>query len=63
MPDSPTLAVVIPVYNEQEHILPLLEDWLPVFKATGASFRVIFINDGSTDQGPARLRGIREEEA
>jgi glycosyltransferase involved in cell wall biosynthesis len=62
MPDSPTLAVVIPVYNEEEHILPLLRDWLPVFKATGATFRVIFINDGSTDQGHVRLLRIREEE-
>ena len=62
MPDSPTLAVVIPVFNEQENLIPLLRDWLPVFKATGATFRVIFIDDGSTDQGPSRLRRIREEE-
>jgi glycosyltransferase involved in cell wall biosynthesis len=62
MPDSPTLAVVIPVYNEQVNILPLLEDWLPVFKATGALFRIIFIDDGSTDQGPGRLRRIQAQE-
>lgn len=61
MPDSPTLAVVIPLYNEQDNIFPLLEDWLPVFKATEAAFRIIFIDDGSTDQGPARLRRILEE--
>ena len=62
MPGSPTLAVVIPLYNEQENLIPLLRDWLTVFKATGAPFRVIFVDDGSTDQGPARLRRIREEE-
>jgi dolichol-phosphate mannosyltransferase len=62
MPDSLQLAVVIPLYNELEHILPLLEDWLPVFRATGAPFRVIFIDDGSTDHGPLRLRGIQAQE-
>jgi dolichol-phosphate mannosyltransferase len=62
MPDSPTLAVVIPVFNEQDNLVPLLRDWKQAFEATGAIFRVIFIDDGSTDQSPVRLRRIQEEE-
>jgi glycosyltransferase involved in cell wall biosynthesis len=50
MPAKPVLAVVIPVYNEAENLTRLLADWLPVFNATGVSFTVLLIDDGSTDE-------------
>jgi glycosyltransferase involved in cell wall biosynthesis len=50
MSNSLTLAVVIPVYNEQENLIPLLLDWQPVFQKAAAPYRLIFIDDGSTDQ-------------
>jgi dolichol-phosphate mannosyltransferase len=49
MSNRPTLAVVIPVYNEQENLMPLLGDWQPVFQETGVPYEMIFIDDGSTD--------------
>jgi glycosyltransferase involved in cell wall biosynthesis len=49
MPNSPTLAVVIPVYNEQENVMSLLRDWQPLFREANVPYQVIFIDDGSTD--------------
>jgi len=55
------LAVVIPVYNEERNITALLRDWLPVFDAIGAPYRVILIDDGSTDRSPEVLKALREK--
>jgi dolichol-phosphate mannosyltransferase len=55
------LAVVIPVYNEERNIPALLRDWLPVFDATGAPYRVILIDDGSTDKSLPLLQTLQEK--
>jgi dolichol-phosphate mannosyltransferase len=60
MPDSPILAVVIPVYNEQENLMQLLDDWQPVFRETGVPYELIFIDDGSTDNGPRVLEQLSD---
>ena len=61
MPSNPTLAIVIPVYNEAENLPALLRDWQSVFEATGASYRIIFIDDGSTDGSLALLQRLQTE--
>jgi len=48
------LSVIIPVYNEQENISPLLEKLLPVVKQY--NYEVLFINDGSTDSTTKEIR-------
>ncbi|MFW5703686.1 MAG: glycosyltransferase family 2 protein [Patescibacteria group bacterium] len=48
------LSVVIPVYNEENNIDPLLDRLLPVIKSY--SYEVLFINDGSTDLTEERIR-------
>ena len=54
----PILSVVIPVYNE-EAVLPelfaRLYPALDAVAASGTSYEVIFINDGSKDRSPALL--------
>lgn len=42
------LSIIIPVYNEEKNILPLLQRLTPVVKKY--SYEIIFINDGSTDK-------------
>jgi dolichol-phosphate mannosyltransferase len=54
------LAVVIPVYNEERNIAALLRDWLPVFDATGVPYRVILVDDGSTDKSLPLLQAFQE---
>lgn len=63
MPDSPVLSVVIPVCNEQSTIVSLLRDWQPVFQKTGVPYRVILIDDGSTDDSLSILRGLAEKDS
>lgn len=48
--DRPRLSVVIPCYNEQGGIGPLLERLLAVCKSgVGDSFEVLLVDDGSSD--------------
>lgn len=58
---APELTVVVPVYNE-EQVLPLLVARLrPVLTAIGASYEVLAVDDGSTDDSPVLLQRYRRE--
>lgn len=49
--DKPALSVVIPCYNEQGSIGPLLARLLPVCNASfGKSFEIVLVDDGSRDR-------------
>lgn len=41
------LSIIIPIYNEEKNILPLLQRLIPVVKKY--LYEIIFVNDGSTD--------------
>ena len=43
------LAVVMPVYNEEECIVKVLESWISVLTTLGMRFKIIVLNDGSSD--------------
>ena len=52
----PKLSVVIPVYNEEAVLPALFARLYRALDALGASYEVIFINDGSVDRSAALLR-------
>ncbi len=52
------LSIVIPVYNEQDNVLPLHERLTAALHDIGIDYEVILINDGSTDSTDANLRAI-----
>ena len=52
------ISVVVPVFNEEENILPLHERLLPVLKRLNREYEIIFIDDGSTDNTLSQLRRI-----
>ncbi len=54
-PDSPTISLVVPVYNEAPNVDPLLERLLTVLRGLGEPFECIFVDDGSRDGTAARL--------
>lgn len=56
MDRSPNISVVIPVYNEAPNLDELLRRCLDTLRRTGRAFELIFIDDGSVDGSPERLR-------
>lgn len=53
------LSVVVPVRNEAENIIPLIEEIHAALDGV-AEFEVIYVDDGSDDDTPARLREAAE---
>ena len=57
---KPDVSVVIPVYNEEEGLAALFARLYPALdamqSATGRSYEIIFVNDGSRDRSAALLR-------
>lgn len=49
MAEAPRLSVVIPVFNEQDNLEPLLAELAPVLEGLGLPWEVLFVNDASTD--------------
>ena len=53
---NPEISIVIPVYNEEAGLTELFSRLYPALDALGASYEVIFVNDGSRDRSAALLR-------
>lgn len=49
-----TLSVVVPVKNEDENVLPLIEEIHAALEGV-TEFEVVYVDDGSDDGTPARL--------
>ncbi|MFI5754205.1 glycosyltransferase family 2 protein [Streptomyces sp. NPDC051569] len=54
------VTVVVPTYNSGSHIEPLVESMLRQTMPRD-EFEVLFVDDGSTDHTPARLRALTAE--
>ena len=54
----PALSFVVPVYNEEGNVGPLHAELTTVARATGRSYELVFVNDGSRDQTLDRLLAI-----
>lgn len=52
------LSVVIPVYNEEESLEPLVDELRSALETTGRSYEVIIVDDGSTDGTYPTLRKL-----
>jgi undecaprenyl-phosphate 4-deoxy-4-formamido-L-arabinose transferase len=54
-PPHPELSIVIPVYNEQDGLDTLFARLYPALDKLGASYEIVFVNDGSRDNSVAIL--------
>ena len=54
--NTPEISVIVPVYNEEAGLPTLFARLYPALDALGASYEVVFINDGSRDRSAALLR-------
>jgi glycosyltransferase involved in cell wall biosynthesis len=59
---APSLSVVVPVFNEQDNVIPLAGEIRAVLERLGEPFEILFVNDGSTDATRERLFAVRAEE-
>ena len=55
---APELSVVIPLYNEEASVRPLVEKLLEALHPLGLSFELILVDDGSRDGTSEVLRGL-----
>ncbi len=55
------LSVVVPVFNEQENLKPLIDE-IHAALDDQLDFEIIYVNDGSTDETLAILKALREQD-
>jgi glycosyltransferase involved in cell wall biosynthesis len=55
-----TVSIVVPCYNEQESVVPFWRELSSVLSTQPDSFRVLFVDDGSTDGTLAELTAIAQ---
>jgi glycosyltransferase involved in cell wall biosynthesis len=46
---SKELQIVVPVYNEEANLKPLIDDWRNLLNGMSLDYQFLFIDDGSTD--------------
>jgi glycosyltransferase involved in cell wall biosynthesis len=56
----PYVSVVIPVFNEEDNIKPLLDELMAVLHSLNKAFEVLFIDDGSTDRSLQVLKDLQK---
>jgi glycosyltransferase involved in cell wall biosynthesis len=54
------LSIVIPVYNEEQNVEPLVDEITPLMDRLGARYEIIVVDDGSRDGTFERLGGLRQ---
>lgn len=58
----PALSFVVPVYNEEDNVAPLHAELSAVACATGRSYELLFVNDGSRDATLERLLALADDD-
>ena len=56
------LSLVVPCYNESDTVERLYDEFLEVFGQAGLEFETVFVNDGSRDDTPRKLRQIAKKD-
>jgi glycosyltransferase involved in cell wall biosynthesis len=57
------LSIVIPVYNEEENVEPLVQEIKSALEQLGKGYEIVIVDDGSTDRTFEVLARLHEREA
>ena len=57
---NPELSVVVPIYNEAESIVPLVEAIATVLQPTDMSYEIVCVDDGSRDGSAEMLKQLAQ---
>lgn len=60
---SPQVSVVIPVYNEHENLPELQGRLTTVLEATGLTYEIVYVDDGSKDESVEMVEAFRDDDA
>ncbi|MFI5104037.1 MAG: glycosyltransferase, partial [Terriglobales bacterium] len=52
----PKYSIIVPFHNEQESVTALYDRLKAVMEATGETFELVFVDDGSVDRTYKLLR-------
>ena len=58
-----TLSVVVPIYNDEDCVVPFYERALPVLESLGLDWQIVFVNDASKDASLERIKEVRRRDA
>ena len=61
VPDRPYVTIVLPCYNEQDHVLAEVARISEAMDASGYTYELMAIDDKSTDETLARLRSAEKD--
>jgi glycosyltransferase involved in cell wall biosynthesis len=56
--EQPAISVVVPVFNEEENVLPLYQIIRDICDGLGRMYEIVFVDDGSRDRTIANLEEI-----
>lgn len=62
MNEPPAISIVVPVYNEEDSLLPLYEQIKRVCESLRRSYEIVFADDGSRDRTFDLLKEIHEQD-
>ena len=54
----PELSIVVPVFNEEENVVPLHKEIVQTMEQLNKTYEIIFVNDGSTDKTLEKLKKL-----
>ncbi|MEM7515567.1 MAG: glycosyltransferase family 2 protein, partial [Planctomycetota bacterium] len=60
--DAIDVSIVVPMYNEEDSVVPLYREIAAVMDAKAYRYEAIFISDGSTDDTVANLREASKDD-
>ena len=55
------LAVIVPVYNEEDNVLPMAREVSDAMKTAGRSYELVFVDDASTDGTWKKIEEARRQ--
>jgi len=61
--DSLTLSVVVPVYNERDSLIQLVDELQAGVRSSVSRYEIIFVDDGSTDDSWKKIEELANREA
>lgn len=60
MDSRPEVTILVPVYNEEDNVEPLVTSIVDVMRRTGRNYEVVFVDDGSSDATVSMIRRQRD---